>query len=442
MVITPDKWHDARETLPVNASGLVQLVGWFGSTHAEAQWRKEPEFLSVFHLRQIPGFDPQVDDWDPTYAAIEAEVMASASVIVIRLENNELVNGSLGSVAEIGLALTSAALRGQVVVVSVEDGLLTSLNEPGAIAQYMIIEMFLEQWEKSPEMPGLLHIHRGDNLTGLAEMICDVVEQQQTAAQSLVDFNQFLEKKARRRHNFPLRVVLAGSGGPFSRAHNPTFQQKKQVLLAPYRADGQMVKVLSEGAVAEAWQIPYGSVDHIGVAMATRTLLSIESEYKREADVLLMPLMSEAASKGAATEIGVLLLSALNTGQGVKIYLEPFDPVDYIKHHLGEAANGYARSEKEMRLALKKAGVGDALLATAVQAEVEVAYNLIHQMMQGPQPGFRQVKKSLLGKTPTYAQADNIRRVRALVQAHLEALHHDQRFPEFFEYATKIELEP
>lgn len=442
MVITPDKWISAKGSLPVTATGLYQLAGWFGSTHAEAQWRKEPAFLSVFRDRQISGFDPQVDDWNPAYSTIEAEVMATAAVIVIRLENNELINGSLGSIAEIGLALTSAALRGQVVVISIEEGLLTSLNEPGAIAQYMIIEMFLEEWEKSPEVPGLLHIHRGDDLAALAQLACYATEQQKFKAQPYLDFNLYLKKNDRRQRNFPLRVVMGGSGGPYAKAHNDAFQQKKRVLLAPYRAEGQFVKVLSEGAVADAWKIPYGSVDHIGVALATRTLLSIEHEYKREADVLLMPLMSESASNGAATEVGVLLLSALTTGQRIKIYLEPFDPVDFIKHQLEWAAvnNHHPETEKGMRLALKKAGVGDALLATAVKPEIEEAFGLLAQMMNGTSPSLRQIKSSLLGKTPVVGHADNIRRVRALVQAHLEVLHRDARFPGFFFYATKIEI--
>jgi hypothetical protein len=441
MIITPKKWTTAKSLLPTTPTGLYHLVGWFGSTHANTQWRKTYEFLNVFEDQQVNGFDPQVDDWDPSYSAIEAEVMANASVIVIRLENNEMINGSLGSIAEIGLALTSAALRGQVVVVSIEDGMLTSLNEPGAIAQYMIIEMFLEKWEQSPELMGLLRIHRGDNLHQLAMLTCEAAAQQMASAQKRLDFAAFLEKKERRKHNFPLRVLMGGSGGPYAKVYEPIFQRKKQALIGPYLTQRQVVKVLSEGAVAEAWQIPYGSVDNIGVAMATRMLLSIENEYKHEADVLLLPLMAEAASKAAATEIGLLLLNTLITGQSVKIYLEPFDPVDYLKYQLDRAViNHYGVTEKEMRLALRQAGVGDDILAAAVKPEVEETFELFQALMHGPPPTVRQIKKSLLGQTPAFSHADNIRRVRTLVQAHLEVLHRDQRFAGFFSYATRIEI--
>jgi hypothetical protein len=140
--------------------------------------------------------------------------------------------------------------------------------------------------------------------------------------------------------------------------------------------------------------------------------------------------------------VGVLLLSALTTGQWVKIYLEPFDPVDFIRYQMEATATGShpTNSEKEMRLALKRAGVGDTLLATAVKPEIEEAYTLLTQLTNGASLRLRQIKGSLLGQTPIFSYADNIRRVRALVQAHLEALHRDTRFPGFFFHATKIEI--
>ncbi len=439
LIITPATWNVQKLKLNKTATGLLDIVGWYGSIHLATMWRKDPQFLLPFEKMRIKGFNPQVTSWEPDYATIEAEVMAMASVVVIRLENNELLNGSLGSIAEIGLALTSAALRGQIIVVSIEDGLLTSLNEPGSIAQYMMLEIFLEQWENSPELAGLLHIHRGDNLHQLAQIACDAAHQQITNCQKSVNFEDFLTKKTRRTHNFPMRVLLGGSGGPYAKAHEGIFRRKKKAILAPYLSRGHAIKVLSEGAIADAWNIPYGSVDILGVALSTRTLLSIEGEYKRESDVLLLPIMAEAASKAAATEIGLLLLNALTTGQWLKIYLEPFDAVDYICHQLDEVDIARCVTEKQKRQALQEAGVGDIILASAVRDEVEETFNLFRGLMQGAPPSFGQVKKSLLGKTKTFRAADNIRRVRALVQAHLERLSSDQRFPGLFSYSTKIE---
>ena len=94
LVITPGTWSQHKQSLTVTKTGLLNMVGWYGSTHTQAMWRKEPQFLAEFEAQHIVGFDPQlVGSWDPSYTIVEAEVLATASVVVIRLENNELLNG-------------------------------------------------------------------------------------------------------------------------------------------------------------------------------------------------------------------------------------------------------------------------------------------------------------------------------------------------------------
>ncbi len=444
IVVTPATWQDHKETLQKTSTGLLDIVGWFGSTHGAAMWRKNPQFLSVFEEEQIFGFDPQIDDWDFSFIAIEAEVMSNASVLIIRLENKELQNGSLGSIAEIGMALTSAALRGQAVVVSIEDDLISTLREPGAISQFMIIQHFLEDWEEAPEVSGLLRIHRGNDLNQLANLACKASRQQmEKSHQTQVDFEAFLEKKAQRKeNNSPYRVLIGGSGGPYSEIYRPIFTKKRDSLAAPYKEKGlTMVKVLSEGAIAEAWAVPYGSdVDPMAIAMATRALLEIESEYKRDADLLLVPIMAEAASKAASTEVGLLLLSALSTGQDIHIFMEPFDPIDYIRQNLAHVESAACKTEKDVRQALHNAGISYKILALAERDEVGNTFKVLYALQTDGEPTFKEVKQSLLGKTELFTAADNIRRVRALVKAHLEEMHADERFPNFFNYTSKIEV--
>ncbi|MBE7553243.1 MAG: hypothetical protein HS126_19405 [Anaerolineales bacterium] len=438
LVITPATWPSQKNKLEETPTNLLNLVGWYGSTHAAAMWRKAAEFLAVFRQASVPGFDPQIEGWDPAYAAVEAEVLADAAVIVIRLENHELVNGSLGSIAEVGLALTSAALRGQVVIVSIEDNLLASLNDPGAVAQYMILEMFMEEIDTNPIFSRFLQLHRGNDLAELAHLACIAARQQMEAAYTGLNFNDFLAKKNQRQQNYPLRVLLGGSGGPYTQAYRNTFEQKIKRLAAPYTGDGYVLSILSEGAVAEAWDIPYRSPDPFSTGLAMRTLLSIELESKKGADKLLLPIVAEASSKAAATEIGFLLLFALTTGQDVSIFLEPFDPVDFIRHYLSQVEIKADADEKSMRAALDRAGVPHAVLATAAQAEVTETCALIQTLLRGETATFKQVKQSLLGRTEAFQAADNIRRVRVLVQAHLEKLHTDLRYPDFFSYITQI----
>jgi hypothetical protein len=169
-----------------------------------------------------------------------------------------------------------------------------------------------------------------------------------------------------------------------------------------------------------------------------QTLLFIELEYKQNADLLLLAIMAEGASKGAATSIGFSLLHALVTGQAIKIYLEPFDPVDYIYRQFDEISLEPNPDERQMREVLQKTGVSNAILATAIREEVAETYQVLQDLSGAAQPTFKDVKNSLLGKTEAFHNADNIRRVRVLVEAHLDRLHTDPSFPGFFAYAKQI----
>ncbi|GIK43647.1 MAG: hypothetical protein BroJett011_74800 [Chloroflexota bacterium] len=435
LVITPVTWPQQADSLRKTSTGLLHAVGWFGSTHSSAMWRKANEFLAVFQDRQIPGFDPQLEGvWDPSFAVTEAQVMATADVIVIRLENNELLNGSLGSIAETGLALTSAALRGQFVIISIEDNLITSLNEPDAIAMYMVMETALEKLAKVDHLACYFRIHRGDDLQELAALACDAAQQQMAAPLKSLKFSDFLAKKHKRQQRMPLRMLVGGSGGPYTKPQCTTFYAKRKLLADSYCNDDHIIKDLAAGAFAEAWSIPFDNTDNTALALAMRTLLLIELETMQEADLLLMPIATDVASVAPATKIGFLLLSALTTGQDLKIYLEPFDPIDYIQQHLNETHIDSNPPENAMRKTLQSVGISDAALAVAEQAEVAETFEIIKAIITPcrEKPDFKQVKKSLLGQTRILNRADNIRRVRALVQAHLEKLQADQHYRDFF----------
>ena len=159
---------------------------------------------------------------------------------------------------------------------------------------------------------------------------------------------------------------------------------------------------------------------------------------KHEADVLLLPIMAEASSKAAATEIGMLLLNALASGQTIKVYLEPINPVDFMRHQLAKLALPATPTEKAMRLALHEAGVGDAILAIAIHSEIDSTFQIFKALMQGQELPLNEIKDSLLGQTAAFQNADNVRRVRTLVGAHLQRLATDTRFANFFTYKTGI----
>ena len=198
-------------------------------------------------------------------------------------------------------------------------------------------------------LPIFFRIHRGDDLQELAKMACEAAQQQLEACLESLKFSDFLVKKQERQQHVPIRVLLGGSGGAYAKAHRSTFYTKRKKLADPYRNEGYIIKDLSKGAFSQAWSIPYGSSDNIAIALSMRTLLSIELEAMQEADLLLLPIITEAASIAPVTKIGFLLLYTLTTGQDIKIYLEPFEPIDYIHQHLKHIELESDPSEKAMR---------------------------------------------------------------------------------------------
>ena len=76
-------------------------------------------------------------------------------------------------------------------------------------------------------------------------------------------------------------------------------------------------------------------------------------------------------------------MSALSTGQWIKIYLEPFDPVDFIYCQLDNVDLAGCAAEKQMRTALQQAGVENALLAQAAQDEILETFTVFKALLQG-----------------------------------------------------------
>jgi len=86
-----------RKSLKVN-----DCVGLFG-TCGNSKWRDE--FISCFEAQDIPFFNPQVDDWDPSLAQIEAEHLANDRILVWPITSE---TPGLGSIAETGFSLLQA----------------------------------------------------------------------------------------------------------------------------------------------------------------------------------------------------------------------------------------------------------------------------------------------------------------------------------------------
>ena len=77
-------------------------VGLFG-TCAGSKWRDK--FITKYNKEEIAFFNPQVDDWSPEMATIEAEHLVNDEIILFPVTSESYGTGSL---AETGFSIMSA----------------------------------------------------------------------------------------------------------------------------------------------------------------------------------------------------------------------------------------------------------------------------------------------------------------------------------------------
>lgn len=80
----------------------METIGLFG-TCGESNWRTP--FVERFQKEGINFYNPQVDDWKPEDAEIEAEHLANDEIICFPVTDETLAEGSL---SEIGFSILNA----------------------------------------------------------------------------------------------------------------------------------------------------------------------------------------------------------------------------------------------------------------------------------------------------------------------------------------------
>ena len=78
------------------------IIGLFG-TCDKSHWRDK--FISIYQNRNIPYYNPQIKDWKPEYAQIEAEHLANDKIILFPITYESY---GLGSLSEIGFSVLNA----------------------------------------------------------------------------------------------------------------------------------------------------------------------------------------------------------------------------------------------------------------------------------------------------------------------------------------------
>ncbi|MFA6000357.1 MAG: hypothetical protein WC783_05300 [Candidatus Paceibacterota bacterium] len=100
-------------------------IGLFG-TCGNSRWRDK--FIEKYNVEAIPFFNPQVADWKPEDAVIEAEHLANDEVILFPVTSETYATGSL---SEVGFSILQAIRLDdrRDFVVMIEQALDESLDD-------------------------------------------------------------------------------------------------------------------------------------------------------------------------------------------------------------------------------------------------------------------------------------------------------------------------
>lgn len=81
---------------------FADTIGMFG-TCGGSRWRDG--FVAAYDEARIPWFNPQVDDWKPELAAVEAEHLVRDGIVLFPVTSE---TAGLGSLAETGFSMFQA----------------------------------------------------------------------------------------------------------------------------------------------------------------------------------------------------------------------------------------------------------------------------------------------------------------------------------------------
>lgn len=407
--------HELQEA----SNSTLDYTSLFGSTWESLKdtgregWR-ERWALKALHEAGIITYNPWSPEWKDTDAKSEALAMATASVLALRIENSDIKDGSLGSMLELSIAIYSAMMRGQRVVVSIEEGIEKSLTDPGARAQLASLKESLE--EAMREHPG--YITREDNIERFLAAVKLAAAQQKDENKAMMPIlPEQLYDFYSQRHEIisapQVKVLFGGSGDAFTKdaetvADLDAFRQDIEAIFADKNHFESTA--LYRGIHRAPWDAAYASGKEEDFRDAHRK----EKGIKKDAGVVINMVTAQSRGMGFLNEIGTGLSDALESGQPYALLLEDFDADLYVHTALAEKSEevnaemlGVLRQNKQLK-------------PEAITEAIEIMYLLKNN------PGeltFSRLKKSQVFKeTAQFRVIDNTRRVRVIAQEQMRNL--------------------
>ena len=145
-------------------------VGLFG-TCGGSRWR-DP-FMREYDNREIAYYNPQVEDWKPEYADIEAQHLANDPIILFPVTGETYGTGSL---SETGFSILNALDINYYrdVVVMIDPNLDESLDDPVARRESLRARKLVKSHLAQQCLKGLYIVNSLDDMLGLSLELHDI----------------------------------------------------------------------------------------------------------------------------------------------------------------------------------------------------------------------------------------------------------------------------
>lgn len=384
------------------STGLLDGAFLLGSTNS--RWREEGVEKGL-NEAGVTTYNPNMGENRDSERDTKAEAigMSEFSVLSMYIENAEGVeNGSLGSLVEIGIAVYSALINGQIVNIHFDTDFFASLTDAGALAQMEGLRVQLDAIkEKYPQMLFISYKSSRDEYQQSTQIAVEKQRNPDTLNQPIT-FEKLLqfEKKRLSRMRQPHRmVVMSGSSAPFDQSLQSKFEMKQNLIQQVWGGSEKVIS-LNQPPFSELWAWAYSEDQQIDVATQTlrmRTAFTAEQGLKEKADVVVWSLQAESSSMAAVTETAFLLFHALENGQQVSVLSEKFDEDEY-------------------------AGLMFAKKIIDLQEEVGEDPIFARLAIEPEKVTFADIKKSKLKNSVEFTKMNSIRRTRLVAYEQLKRL--------------------